>query len=108
MSELSGLSTSMLLNILRMCTDVHIQRGFEPAYVRVVREAAEEALAIARTTPKPACEMPDALVHHNKRAEVCMWCWAEPEDMAGKECKHHIPCLACDSHRHSECMHDVS
>lgn len=48
MSELSGLSTSMLLNILRVCTDSRIQRGRELEYVRVVREAVEEALAGAR------------------------------------------------------------
>lgn len=49
MSELSGLSTEMLLNILRVCTDSHVQRGRELEYVRVVREATEEALATQRT-----------------------------------------------------------
>lgn len=53
MSELSGLSTSMLLNILRVCTDSRVQRGRELEYVRVVREATEEALAGESEAPEP-------------------------------------------------------
>ena len=53
MSELSGLSTEMLFDILTLCNDSYVLRGDERPFARSVREAAQQALASVRETPKP-------------------------------------------------------
>lgn len=124
-----GLPRHTLFDLLRMCTDMHMQRGFEPTYVRVIREAVEKAIkpvdsereAIAKVygpalvdyvlerdkrRSEPLCVKPDAFAHWSD--EECTWCWADRSDVNEEPCKHHMPCLVCNTHLHSACMHDVS